>query len=698
MPGFLLIVVLLLAGGFCGWIYYRREFEVRARGVLLAARLVAVAGVVALLWNPVLPTGPRATGPERFVILDASASMAAAAPAPTAARAPAPEAAPTPTIWDEAVRRAVALADGGARILVPDEPVHAIEPAALHTLQPAGTGSRLAGAVTVAAEAGAREVVLLTDRRVRDPIATAAIARRLGVGLTVDALPGTAPNLGIGRLVLPATAEPGETLRGVVELGGTATASPGSADSVTVTISLDGRPAQALRLPLPAAGGTSAGEFNLGGGLSAGPHRVTARIEGADAFPDDDERAAVVEVDPEETGVLLVSFAPDWEPRFLLPVLDQVTGLPVRGFVRTGPDRFQAMDPDASGAAGTSAATVDAAAMERLLARAEMVVAMGLDAAAAEFIEAPTARTHRLLLFPLDGAGAALGGVAAGTPLAGEWYLDEAPPSPVAGEVAGFAAAGLPPLTRVLPLLGQGGGSALSLRLGGTGEPRAALVLRNDGGRRVGVALARGFWRWAIRDGVPREHYRALWAAVGGWMMADEPLAAGPGVRPVAPILPRGAAVSWSGRGYEGEEVRIRITDSTGATVLDSAVTIPPGGRFTTTELPPGRYQHSVIAAVAPAPGTPAPAIGTPAPDTVTPAPDTVTPAPDTVTGAFEVETWTDEMLRLPVPPAELDVPAPAVSDALQRSRPLRTWPAAYLVVLAALCAEWIGRRRAGLR
>ncbi len=698
MPGFLLIAVLLLAGGFCGWVYYRREFEVRTRGVLLAARLLAVAGVVALLWNPVLPTGPGAAGPERFVILDASASMASAtapssptaSPADPASATASPAdpasatAAPAFTVWDEAVRRASALADGGARILVPGEPAHAVEPAALDSLHPAGTGSRLAGAVTVAAEAGAREVVLLTDRRVRDPIATAAIARRLGVGLTVDTLPGTAPNLGIGRLVLPATAESGETLRGVVELGGTATAAPGPADSVTVTISLDGRPAQALRLPVPAAGGTSAGEFTLGGGLSAGPHRVTARIEEADAFPDDDERAAMVEVDPEETGVLLVSFAPDWEPRFLLPVLDQVTGLPVRGFVRTGPDRFQAMDPDAAGAAGTAAATVDAAAMERLLARAEMVVAMGLDGAAAEFIEAPTARTRRLLLFPLDGAGAAAGGVAAGAALAGEWYLDEAPPSPVAGEVAGFAAAGLPPLTRVLPLLGQGGGSALSLRLGGVGEPRAALVLRNDGGRRVGVALARGFWRWAFRDGVPREHYRALWAAVGGWMMADEPLAAGPGVRPAAPVLPRGAAVSWSGRGYEGEEVRLLIADSAGTAVLDSTVTIPPGGRFTTPELPPGRYLHSVIAPDAPAPDTPAPA--------------TATPAPDTVTGAFEIESWTDEMLRLPVPPAELDVPAPALGDALQRSRPLRTWPPAYLVVLAALCAEWIGRRRAGLR
>ena len=659
MPVFLLIAVLVLAGGFCGWIYYRREFEVPARGVLLAARLVAVAGVVALLWNPTLPTAPRGAGPERFAILDASASMAAATGAATAS-------APTPTIWDAAVRRAAALAADGARVLVLGEGVHTLDPAAPDAPAPTATRSLLAEAVTVAAEAGAREVVLLTDRRVRDPIATASIARRLGVGIAVDTLPGAASNLGIGRLLLPATVERGETLRGRVELGGTAP----TPDSATVTISLDGRPAQALRLPVPAAGGTSTAEFTLGGSLAPGAHRVTARIEGADAFPDDDERAAIVEVDPQETGVLLVSFAPDWEPRFLLPVLNQVTGLPVRGFLRTGPDRFQAMDPDGAGATGTAAATIDAAAMERLLSRAEMVVAMGLDGAAAEFIEGPTARTRRLLLFAADGAGAAMGGVAAGGDLTGEWYLDEAPPSPITGEVAGFAAAGLPPLTRVLPLLDQGGGAALTLRLGGAGEPRAALVLRTEGTRRVGVVLARGFWRWAFRDGVPREHYRALWAAVGGWMMADEPLAAGPGVRPAAPILPRGAAVTWLGRGHEGEEVRITVTDSAGGTVLDSAVTIPPGGRFTTGVLAPGRYRHTVAIPDAPAPDS----------------------------GAFEVESWTDEMLQRPVPPAELTVAAPPASAALQRSRPLRTWPAVYLVILAALCAEWIGRRRAGLR
>lgn len=650
MLSVLLIALLLLAGGFCGWVYFRREFAVRRRGLLLTARLVTVAGVVALLWNPAVPTGGPGAGPERYLVLDASASMSAL----TTEGEP---------IWGEAVTRAAALAAEGARLLVARDGVHAPDPAVLDTLQPAGARSLLAEAVTVAAEAGAREVVLLTDRRVRDPIATASVARRLGVSVSADTLGRAASNLGIDRLVVPATVERGETLRGRVEIEGAT-----GADSVTVTVSLDGSPAQALRLAAPAAGGTAAAEFTLGAGLEAGPHRVTARIEGRDAFPDDDERAAIVYADPDEAGVLLVSFAPDWEPRFLLPVLNQVTGLPVRGYLATGPDRFQAMDADAAG----SPVTIDGAAMQRLLRRAEMVVAMGIDAGAAEFLRVPTARTQRLLLFPADGAGASAGGVAAGSAVAGEWYLHDAPPSPVAGEAAQLAGAGLPPLTRVLPVLDDGGGSALEVRLGGAGEARTALVLRTGQGRRTGVVLARGFWRWALRDGAPREHYRRLWAAIGGWMMADEPLAAGPGVRPAAPVLPRGVPVRWLGRGYQGEEVTLTVTDTTGAVVLDSTLTVPPGGEFDTPALPAARYAYAVEPADSAAPATP--------------------PTP------FEVESFSDDMLRLPVPPGELRVRAPAESAAFEGSRPLRTWPAAYLVILAALCAEWIGRRRSGLR
>lgn len=641
------LLLLVVLGAFCGWVYYRREFAVRGRTLLLGARLVALAGVLALLWNPVVPAGAGGTPPSRFVILDASASMTAL----TAEGAP---------LWAEAVERARTLARRGARLLLAGTTVAAWDPDSLDSAVPAGTESLLAGAVGIAAEAGARELTLVTDRRVGDPVAATAVARRLGVSLTVDSPAAAGENLGLARLVLPATAEPGETLGGSVEVEGSA-----GVDSVTVTVSVDGRPHTSLRLAAPAAGGVTAARFSLGAAeaLGAGPHRVTARLDHPDAFPHDDERTAVVRVDPEETGVLLVSFAPDWEPRFLLPVLDQVTGLPVRGFLRTGPDRFHPM----AAPAALRPEPVDTATLARLLRRAGMVAALGVDAAALDLLEGATVRTRRLLLFPRDGAGAAAGGVAAADPLPGQWYLDEAPPSPIAGEAGRFVAGGLPPLSDILPVVDDGGGVALAVRLGGAGDPEAALVLRQEGRRRTATVLARGFWRWAFRDGAPRDHYRRLWAAVGGWLMADEPLAAGPGVGPVRAVAPRGVPVRWGGPGHEGEEVALTVTDAAGATVLDSAVWMPPGGFFATPPLPPGRYAYTAVAA-------------------------------DTATGEFEVEPFTGEMLRRAVDPAELTVRAGPAGVSPEGGRPLRTSPLPYLAILAALCSEWVGRRRAGLR
>ena len=642
----LALILLLAAGGFCGWAYFRREFKVRARPLLLAARLVAVAGLVAVIWNPVVPATPRGAPPARFVILDASASMAAR----TADGTP---------LWEAAVERARTLAAGGARLLVAGDPPTARDPAALDTVRPEGARSVLADAVRVAAEAGAREITLVTDGRVADPVAATSVARRLEVGVVVDSLPRAAANLALARLVLPASAERGETVRGSVEIEGAA-----AADSVTVTIEVDGRPGATLRVAAP-GGGIATASFSLGAAAALGPgaHRVAARIAHADAFPLDDERVAIVEIDPEETGVLLVSFAPDWEPRFLLPVLSRVTGLPVRGFLRTGPNRYQPMDVPAGGGAGAIAGD----ALARLLARAGIVVAMGVDGAAAQFLEPAVARASRLLVFPRDGAGAAMAGVATGTPLAGEWFLDDPPPSPIAGEAGRFTPGVLPPLTGVLPVVDDRGGSALSIRRGGDGETATALVLRGDGRRRVAVPLARGFWRWALRDGEPREHYRRLWAAVGGWLLAGEPLAAGPGVRPAALVPPRGVPLRWRGAGYEGEEVALEVTDSAGSVVLDSTATVPPGGFFATPPLAPGRYGYTAAGS-------------------------------DTTAGDFEVATFSGDMLPRPLDPGELTVRAAPGDSSLEGGRPLRTWPPLYLVILAALCCEWVGRRRAGLR
>lgn len=637
------LLALVAAGGFFWWIYYRREFSVPSRGMLLAARLVSLLGVVLLLWNPAAPWGAERSAP-RFVILDGSASMAASGP----------EGVP---LWDVAAERAQRLVRGqGYRLLVAGPGVEPTDLDALSTRSPRGGSSTLTGALSVAAEAGARDIVVLTDRRVEDPLASSALARRLGLSVRVDSLPGAAPNVGVARLELPLAVERGEAIEGRVELQG-----DGAADSSSVTIRVDGVVHQVLRMPAPEGDGVVAATFDLPGDLAAGARVVEARIEGPDSFGGDDARVRVVTVDPEETGVLLVSYRPDWEARFLFPVLAQATGLPARGYLRVGEDRFLPLEPGSSD-------EVDGAALDRLMARAELLVLMGVDGPVASDLEAAANRARRLILFPVDPAGAALGGVGAGTRLGGEWYAEEPPPSPIAGALGDFPTGGLPPLNGVLPVVDEGGGSALGLRLGGAGRPESALVLRLDGRRRIATVLAGGTWRWAFRDGEPRERYRRLWSAVGGWMLADEPLAAGPGVRPVEPVLPPDVPTTWQGWGYEGDTVRVRVSDSLDAVVADTSLTVPAGGRFAGPELPPGRYAYTTVL------------------------------QGDSAGGTLVVEEFTGDMLRRPIDSGTLASSGGSGPSLAGGGRPLRTSPFPYLLVLAALCAEWIGRRRAGLR
>ncbi len=636
-----------LAAGFATWVYLRWELAVRSRPLLLAARLAALASLAAILWNP---EGGRWAGggaATRFVILDASLSMTARTPDGVA-------------VWDGAAARAQALAAEGARVLLAGGGVRAVAGDSLGMAAPAGVESLLAPAVAVAAEAGAHEIVVLTDGRLQDPVAAVSAARRLGVGLAADTVWGgraAAAQLGLARLAVPAAAEGGVPVAGRVEVQG-----DWGADSVAVSVSVDGAARRVLWLSGEAGPGMRSADFSLGG-MSPGERRLSARIEHEDAFPADDERLATVRIDPEETGILLVAWSPGWEPRFLLPVLKQVTGLPVRGFLRTGADRYHAMDPSGEGAGGA----VGGSAMRSLVQQAGLVVAVGVDESNRAIVEAAAGRARRLVVFARDVAGAAAGGVVARGPVAGEWYVEEAPPSPVAGDLAGVSWQGLPPLAGLLPAEEGRGRVALAARRTGDDGTQPVLVLRETEGRRVATALAGGFWRWAFRDGRPREAYRRLWAAVGGWAVAGAPPPPGSRVRPAQDVVPRGAPVRWRAGSAAGGEMALTVSAPGGPPVLDTALAVSGSGALSTPAFPPGEYEYRAVSAA------------------------------DTTRGRFEVEQFTGEMLRPVVDLAMLSAPSPAGAGG-RGARPLRTSPVPYFLVLAVLCAEWIGRRRAGLR
>ena len=65
--------------------------------------------------------------------------------------------------------------------------------------------------------------------------------------------------------------------------------------------------------------------------------------------------------------------------------------------------------------------------------------------------------------------------------------------------------------------------------------------------------------------------------------------------------------------------------------------------------------------------------------------------------GRFDVERYTGE-LRLPPVVDAVGGDAAEGGAPAAAGRPLRTHPLPFILVLAVLCGEWIGRRRRGLR
>jgi hypothetical protein len=275
-------------------------------------------------------------------------------------------------------------------------------------------------------------------------------------------------------------------------------------------------------------------------------------------------------------------------------------------------------------------------------------------------------------VFAHDPDDAALAGIEVGNAQPGEWYaVPELVSSPLAADQAGADFSGLPPVSALLPRLGEYGAAPLSLQRNGSGREEAALALVRNAGRRRAVVLASGFWRWGFREGRAREAYRRLWAAVSGWLLANEALAGGPGVRPAPSVAARDRPVRWVAPGLAGDTVRLTLRRGD-QTVSEMTVAVPAEEAFESGPLPPGAYEYVVDGG----PGT-----------------------EEEASGLLDIESYTDELL---LAPAELEAVAGDVAGETSRAapagRPFRTLWTPYLVLVILLCAEWVGRRRLGLR
>ncbi|MDH3271816.1 MAG: hypothetical protein OEN56_10805 [Gemmatimonadota bacterium] len=640
MTRILLFVVLsaaLVAYSF--WIYLRVELRVPVARALAAARATALVVILLLLFNPHLPFGDGVGAPVRWVLLDASLSMSAASDDGS-------------TPWASASARAADLgADGWSVVHFGGDELRR-EPEAAEADQ---VRSRLAPALSAAAEAGARDVIVLSDARFEDGVAVGSALESLPISVTFESFGDSVPNAGIARFEVADLVRIDDTPVAELELF-----AEGAGDTLDVEILEEGRSVATQRVASPSPGLRANLVLDLPPPTAQGRVRYTARVVGAsDGFASDDESVSYANVGFEEGGVVLVSVRPNWEPRHLFPVLREVTGLPTSGYLRAGDDRYLPM-----GRAVDRGGPVDSATVRAAAAQAAILVVHGLRAAADAWVQDVASGPGSRLVLPGDAAGAAAVGIRSAEPQAGEWYVSpDVPTSPIAGSLSDVAFDALPPLTDVLVASEVTGAVPLELQLRGAGAPQPAFTLIERPAGRMAVSLSSGYWRWAMRP-AGREPYRRLWSGIVGWLLADRGMATAE-PRPVQWVFERGEAVLW---GVPADSSGLRLAVRRGDVAVADTV-LEGGGPLSLGAMAPGTYDYSIL-------GTDGDTVGS---------------------GRFDVSASTHEMVPRRVVPTIPAQGAGAV-DASGLGPPLRTSPWPYLLVILLLCGEWIVRRRIGLR
>lgn len=410
--------------------------------------------------------------------------------------------------------------------------------------------------------------------------------------------------------------------------------------NVRIRVSAEGRELLSQRVSLPDSGVLSQ-ELTLPASRIPRPGWTVLEVslEGVnDPESRDDRRLFAIDVSLEPAAVVFAS-PPDWEARFLARTLSDVARMPIKVFVETEPARWR----DA-----TTLAPVSTAELTRAGQGARLVVLTGQPDRSRPFV---ASRNAARLIWPAAGQ-------------AGDWYVERPPSSPVAGGLSGVAWDSLPPASAAGPAAVRDLGTvvALTARLARRGAARPIVALEQSESGRQATITAAGLWRWAFRGGASEQAYRSLVAALVDWLLGGE-RGAGSRERVIVETIevPNGLPLvwRWTAPGAPqsgGLAITLRAADTTRTDTLrfDAA------GRAELL-LPPGVYRY------------------------------TLSGGPEQ--GVVAVETYSDEWRpRTPVLTAQ-----PGEATARLASVGLRDRWWLFVLVIAALAAEWTLRRRQGL-
>jgi len=239
----------------------------------------------------------------------------------------------------------------------------------------------------------------------------------------------------------------------------------------------------------------------------------------------------------------------------------------------------------------------------------------------------------------------------------GEWFATGTPVSPMAAAIGGSPWDSLPPLD-VLAQMPEADFDILETRRSRRLERRVAAV-GWERPRRVVLVGAAGFWRWRFRGGVSAGVHAAFWGSVIDWLSAERS-----DVRAAVPVdgaVRAGQPVRWR-RGAASDTV-VPITLTRRASPRTDTLTLRFPGGVLFAESPP--LEAGVYDVVARGGGSTL---------VVNPSAEFLPRRPSVRAGAVGA--------------------AAALSDAPR----LRGFGWIFGVAIAALCTEWLLRRRLGLR
>ena len=368
--------------------------------------------------------------------------------------------------------------------------------------------------------------------------------------------------------------------------------------------------------------------------LSAGQHLVRLALAGT---PDARlERWWHVTVVP-TPGIVLLADPGDWDSRFLYRALGEVADLPLRGYVHLAGAEWRRM---------RDLAPVPLREVRRAARGADLLILKG---GTERF--APRSRARGIWRWPSGEAGK--------PQVAGDWYLSPGPGSPIAGALAGVAVDSFPPAVQITPIQTEPGEwVGLLAQEARRGALRPVVTGGVRGGRRYATVSADGLWRWAFPGGSSEQGYRALVSALTTWLLGGVDSVAGRAA-PVANVVANGTPIlfRWQGGGQPAPlVVRLPLADST---LVDTLVF--DGAGLARLWLSPGRYRYRLA---------------------------------DGSGGLIGVERYSPEWLPRPVT-LHPNSP-PAVAGTVRTSAREGLW--LFGLVVLALAAEWVTRRRLGLR